>query len=240
MQIKNSTAIITGANRGLGRALIDALLHAGATKIYACARSDTGLKELEAISAKITPVRLAVTDPGQIKALASQTKGATLLINNAAILDFGGALESEEKTIARNIEVNLFGLLNLTRAIAPNIAQNGGGAIVNMLTLLSLASMPAITPYNISKAAAWSLTLSLRAELAGQNISVHSVFPGAIDTDMIRGVKMDKASPVDVAAAIVEGVNGDQEDIFPDAMSQQVYQAWRTDHKAVEKQFASM
>jgi len=130
--------------------------------------------------------------------------------------------------------------LNLSRAIAPNIAANGGGAIVNMLTLLSLASMPAITPYNISKAAAWSLTLSLRAELAGKNIAVHSVFPGAIDTDMLKGVEMDKSAPGDVAAAIIAGVIAGQEDIFPDPMSKQVYQAWRQDHKAVEKQFASM
>ncbi|VAW22042.1 Short-chain dehydrogenase/reductase SDR? [hydrothermal vent metagenome] len=240
MQIKNSTAIVTGANRGLGRALVDALLNQGAAKIYATARSQKSLGELELISPKITPVLLEVTDPGQIAELAGRTKDATLLINNAAILDFGAALESEQKTIEHNLEVNLFGLLNLTRAIAPNIAKNDGGAVVNILTLLSLASMPAITPYNISKAAAWSLTLSLRAELAASNISVHSVFPGAIDTDMIAGVEMDKTAPRDVAAAIVEGINQDKEDIFPDAMAQQVYQAWSKDHKAVEKQFASM
>lgn len=239
MKIQNSIAVVTGANRGVGRALVDALLKAGAAKIYATARTDEGLKALAAIDPKVVPLPLEVTDPSQVAALAEKTTDATLLINNAATISFGGALEADPGTISANLEVNLFGPLNLARAFAPGLQANGGGAILNMLTLLSLASMPSITPYNISKAAAWSMTLSLRAELAPKNITVHSVFPGAIDTDMLAGVEMDKASPADVARAIIAGVDAGEEDIFPDAMAREVYANWRKDHKQVEKQFAA-
>lgn len=140
---------------------------------------------------------------------------------------------------AKNLDVNLFGPLSLARAFAPVIKSNGGGAILNILTLLSLASMPGITPDNISKAAAWSMTLSLRAELAPKNTVVHSVFPGAIDTEMLAGVEMDKANPADVARTIVAGIGEGKEDIFPGVMARQVYANWRKDHKSVEKQFAA-
>jgi short-subunit dehydrogenase len=128
----------------------------------------------------------------------------------------------------------------MSRAFAPVIKQNGGGAIVNVLTLVALASMPGLAVYNASKAAAWSMTQSLRASLAGEKIEVYGVFPGAIDTDMLKGVEMPKTSPADVAKAIVAGLSEGREDIFPDPMSQQLYTAWRQDHKAVEKQFATM
>lgn len=240
MQIQNSIALVTGANRGLGRALVDALLNAGATKVYATARTDEGLTNLGAISPKVIPIQLEVTDANQIAALAKQTGDTNLLVNNAAIIGFGGAVDAQSSAISHNLEVNLFGPLNVTRAMIPVLQANGGGAIVNMLTLLSLASMPGITPYNISKAAAWSMTLSLRAELEPKNIAVHGVFPGAIDTDMVADFEMDKADPAEVARAIIDGVNSGDEDIFPDAMAQQVYGAWRQDHKQVEKQFAAM
>ncbi len=240
MQIQNTVALVTGANRGVGRALVAALLDAGATKIYATARTDDGLSALGAISPKVTPLRLEVTDTEQVTTLAERASDTNLLINNAAIIGFGGALDAEASAISNNLEVNLFGPLNVTRAMIPVLEANGLGAVVNMLTLLSLASMPGITPYNISKAAAWSMTLSLRAELEPKNIAVHGIFPGAIDTDMIADFHMDKADPSAVARAIIEGVNRGDEDIFPDEMARQVYGAWRQDHKQVEKQFAAM
>lgn len=128
----------------------------------------------------------------------------------------------------------------MARAFAPVIEHNGGGAIVNILSLVSLVSAPGLAGYNTSKAAAWSMTLSLRASLAARGITVHGVFPAGVDTDMLAGADMPKASPVDVARAIVSGLAENSEDIFPDAMSTQVYAAWRQDHKAVEKQFAAM
>ena len=114
------------------------------------------------------------------------------------------------------------------------------GAVVNLLTLVALASMPGLGVYNASKAAAWSLTQSLRADFAKRHVKVFSVFPGAVDTDMLKGVDMPKTAPAEVAAAVLAGVEADQEDIFPDPMSLQLYAHWANDHKAIERQFAAM
>jgi NAD(P)-dependent dehydrogenase (short-subunit alcohol dehydrogenase family) len=239
MNIKGSIALVTGANRGIGRALVGALLEAGATKVYAAARKvETLDRSLD--NKRVLPVSLDVTDEKAIAAVAAAAGDVTLLINNAGVLDFGAVLEAPLTAFERNFATNFYGVLATSRAFAPVIGRNGGGAIVNILTLVALASQPGLGVYNASKAAAWSLTQSLRASLTGRNISVHGVFPGAVDTDMLAGVEMPKARPEDVAAAIIAGVSQSREDIFPDAMSSSLYDAWRKDHKAVEKQFATM
>ena len=239
MEIKGSTAFVTGANRGIGRALVGALLNAGAAKVYAAARRIEKLEHfLE--NKRVIAVSVDVTDDKAITTLADKARDVTLLVNNAGVLNFGPVLDAPLTAFERNFATNFYGVLAASRAFAPVIERNGGGAIVNILTLVALASMPGLGVYNASKAAAWSLTQSLRASLAGRNIAVHGVFPGAVDTDMLAGVEMPKARPEDVAAAIVAGVSQSREDIFPDAMSASLYDAWRRDHKAVEKQFAVM
>jgi len=239
MEIKGSTALVTGANRGIGRALVGALLNAGAAKVYAAARRIDTLEDF-LDNKRVLPVSVDVTDDKAIAALAERTRDVTLLVNNAGVLDFGPVLDAPLTAFERNFATNFYGVLAASRAFAPVIERNGGGAIVNILTLVALASMPGLGVYNASKAAAWSLTQSLRASLAGRNIAVHGVFPGAVDTDMLAGVEMPKARPDEVATAIVAGVSQSREDIFPDAMSASLYDAWRKDHKAVEKQFAVM
>ena len=239
MDIKGSVAFVTGANRGIGRALVDALLEAGAAKVYAAARK-VGTLERLLNDKRVLPCSLDVTDENTIAAVAATASDVTLLVNNAGVLDFGPVLEAPLAAFERNFATNFYGVLATTRAFAPVIERNGGGAIVNILTLVALASMPGLGIYNASKAAAWSLTQSLRASLARCNIAVHGVFPGAVDTDMLAGVEMPKARRDDVAAAIIAGVAQSREDIFPDAMSASLYDAWRKDHKAVEKQFALM
>jgi NAD(P)-dependent dehydrogenase (short-subunit alcohol dehydrogenase family) len=239
MIIENSIAIVTGANRGIGKALVEALAEAGAKKIYATARDVTSLS-FESVRTEIVPVQLDVCDLASIDNLVREAGDASALFNNAGVLDFGDILDSPLENLQRNLETNFFGTLAMAKAFAPIIEENGGGAIINTLTLLSLASMPGLAAYNASKAAAWSMTLSLRASLEQRKIAVHSVFPGAVDTAMLEGVEMPKASPIDVAAEIVKGVNANEEDIFPDAMSTEVYRTWRNDHKAVEKSFAQM
>jgi len=162
------------------------------------------------------------------------------LFNNAGVLDFGDILDVPLDHIKRNFDTNFYGPLAVSRSFVPVIEANGGGAIVNTLTLLSLASMPGLAAYNASKAAAWSMTLSLRASLSERKIDVHSVFPGAVDTDMLDSIEMSKTSSIDVAQTIINGVNNNQEDIFPDAMSIEIYGAWSKDHKGVERKFAQM
>jgi NAD(P)-dependent dehydrogenase (short-subunit alcohol dehydrogenase family) len=241
MEIRNATALVTGANRGIGRALVAALLRTGAKTVYAASREARNLEATLVVDPKrVQPVLLDVTDRAQVAALPARLRDVTLLVNNAAVLHFGGILDVPVETVAAELDTNFYGKLLMARAFAPVIQGNGGGAIVNMLTLVALASMPGLSVYNASKAAAWSMKQSLRASLAGKGVAVHAVFPGAVDTDMLAGVEMPKASPEDVAAAIVAGVAADQEDIFPDPMSAQVYAAWRQDHKAVERQFASL
>ena len=241
MEIRDATALVTGANRGIGRALVGALLHAGVKTVYAASRAPGNLGATLALDPKrVRPVVLDVTNRDQVAALPARLTDVTLLVNNAAVLHFGGILDVPLDTLMAELDTNFYGKLVMARAFAPVIERNGGGAIVNMLTLVALASMPGLSVYNASKAAAWSMTQSLRASLAGKGVAVHGVFPGAVDTDMLAGVEMPKAAPEDVAAAIVAGVAANQEDIFPDAMSARVYAAWKQDHKAIERQFASM
>ena len=241
MQIRNTTALVTGANRGIGLALVKALLNSGAKKVYTGARD---VKTLEAVVAldrtRVQPLRLDVTNAEHISAATAAAPDVNLLINNAGILEFGSFLDVATDKVARQFATNFYGKLNMALAFTPIIEANGGVAIINMLTLVALASMPGLSTYNASKAAAWSMTQSLRATLASKKIQVIGVFPGAVDTDMLAGVDMPKTSPTDIASAVVSGIESGMEDIFPDPMSTQLYAEWKTDHKAVERQFALM
>ena len=240
MHIKNSVALVTGANRGIGRAYVEALLQHGASRVYAAARTLSALDSIVALDARrVQPIKLDVTSEADARAAAAEAGDVNLLINNAAILGVGSSADVPLDALRSNMETNFFGTLNVTRAFIPALERNHG-ALVNMLTLVALVSMPALSAYNASKAAALSLTQSLRADLGKRGISVHGVFPGAVDTDMIRAFEMPKTAPIDVATAVLTAVAAGEEDIFPDAMAQQVYAAWRQDPKAVERQFASM
>ena len=241
MKIKNSVALITGANRGIGRALVETFLQHGAARVYAAARRVADLDPVVAFDRKrVHPLQLDVTKPEDLAAAAAKATEVNVLINNAGILDFGGPLEVPTEALRRTMETNYYGMLHTTRAFAPAIEANGGGAVVNILTVAALASLPAIGAYNASKAAAWSMTQALRADLAKRGIQVFGVFPGPVDTDMSRQIELPKTAPSDVALAVLEGIEADDEDIFPDPMSKQTYAAWKADHKAVERRFASM
>jgi len=211
---------------------------AGVAKVDAAVRDPATMPA--GFGERVVPLRVDVTDRARVAALASEAADVTHLFDNAGVIDFGDILETPLDKVARNLETSFYGALAMARAFAPAIERNGGGAIVNILTLVALASMPGLAVYNASKAAAWSMTQSLRAGLSGRNIAVHGVFPGAVDTDMLAGVEMPKTSAAEVARVVVEGVEAGREDIFPDPMSQEVYAAWRADHKAVERQFATM
>lgn len=240
MNIKNAVVLVTGANRGIGRAFVESLLERGVGRIYAGARHAADAQALVALDAKrIVPLTLDVTKASDLASAAASATDINLLINNAGVLNFGSVLDAPAEAFTRNLDVNFYGLLNSTRAFAPTLIRNKG-AVVNILTLVALASMPGLGVYNASKAAAWSLTQSLRADLGKRGVKVFGVFPAGVDTDMLRGVDVPKASPLAVAEEVLDGIETGTEDIFPDPVSKQTYAAWTVDHKAIEHQFASM
>lgn len=241
MKIQGTVALVTGANRGIGRAIVEALLAEGAAKVYAGARGAADLAAVAALDpARVVPIALDVTHPAEIAAAAAAASDVRLLVNNAGVLSSGSVLESPEDAVRRDMEVNYFGTLAVSRAFAPVLEANGGGVLVNVLSVVSLASMPALGGYNASKAAAWSATQSLRAELGKRGIAVVSVFPGPIDTDMAKDLALDKTSPRVVAREVLEGIEAGTEDVFPDPMAKEVQAGWSVDPKAVERQFGAL
>ncbi len=236
MKITNSVAFVTGANRGIGRALVEALLAGGATRVYAAAREPASLGFL--VDPRVVPVALDITDAASVKAAAARAGDVTLLINNAGALEDGSAIDTGLDSLDRQFAVNVHGPLRTAQAFAPALKAHKG-AIVTILSVVGLAPMPGLAFYSASKAAAASLTAALRATLAVDGVAVHGVFPGPVDTEISRNIPLAKTSPVVVAAAILAGIEAGTSDIYPDPMAQGVGAAWSHDPKAVELQFAA-
>jgi NAD(P)-dependent dehydrogenase (short-subunit alcohol dehydrogenase family) len=239
MKIADTVALVTGANRGLGRALVAALLARGAGRVYAAARDPRAVPE----ERRVVPLRLDTADVAQVEVAAAAAPSVRLLVNNAGSLTSGSLLGGDRESLRHDMEVNYHGTLNIVRAFAPSLAAqtsqpSGDAAIVNVLSVVSMASMPALGGYSASKAAAWSLTQSLRAELRARGVRVHAVFPGPIDTDMARGLELVKTSAADVARAILDGIEAGHDDIAPDPMSAGVLATFLRDPRALERQFA--
>jgi NAD(P)-dependent dehydrogenase (short-subunit alcohol dehydrogenase family) len=244
MKFKDAIVLVTGANRGLGRALVDASLQAGARRVYAGARDPRSLAEVVARSEdRVVAVGLDITSSDSLAKAAERASDVTLLINNAGVLASFGLLTSSAEAIAQDFATNLFGTVAASKAFLPALERAsalGEAALVNVLSVVSLANMPALGGYSASKAAASSITQALRGDLVKLKIGVHGVFAGAIDTDMVKSMDIAKTSPAEVARGIVEGVERGEEDIFPDAMSRQLSAIWREDPKQLERQLASM
>lgn len=236
MDIRKSVAVVTGANRGLGRCLVDELLNQGGGKLYALARDPSTLRK----DARVVPVAFDLLDAEAIAAAAIVAGDATLLINNASTAMFATPLEADPAAVHAELAVNFEGLYNMIRAFVPVIEANGGGQIVNLLSLLSLASTPSMAGYSASKAAAHSLTQALRPGLAIKSITVHGVYPGGIDTDMLAGIDAPKTAPEEVATRILRSLADDVEDIFPDPNSQAMSEIWWSDPKAFERAFSGV
>jgi len=231
MNVRNKTILITGANRGIGRAIEEALKR-GAKRVYAGSRQPFVHSD-----DRVTPLILDVTNAAQIKGAVDSVAVLDILVNNAGV-DLHDDL-SERAGIDRHLAVNLFGTHGVTQAFLPLLARSQG-AIVNVLSLGTLASVPFSPAYAISKAAAFSMTQALRALWAGPGVKVHSVFPGPVDTDLTRNLDIPKASAESVARAIVDGIEKEEEDIFPDPMSGNIADGWRSGvTKALERQFAA-
>jgi len=239
LEIESAVALVTGANRGIGGALSEALLSRGIKKIYAAARDPDALRG--ARDARLVPLRLDVTDPQQIRAAAAAAPDVTLLFNNAGVTlnsELGSATVVEHAR--REMEVNYFGPLQLLREFAPILAHNGGGAWVTIGSLAGLTNIPFFPTYSASKAALHSLTQTARVLLGGQHTAVFGVYPGPVDTEMVRDLAMPKAPPSDVARAILDAIERGQEDIFPDAFARDFAREFQASPKASERQVAAM
>jgi NAD(P)-dependent dehydrogenase (short-subunit alcohol dehydrogenase family) len=232
MYLEKKTILITGANRGIGRALVDEALRRGAKRVFAGTRS--GLQHTDK---RVTPVTLDVTSVSQIQRAADEVDTLDLLINNAGVAIYDDL--SKLDVIEQHLAVNFLGPLRVTHAFLP-VLKRSRGAIVNNLSLAALAPLPVIPAYSLSKAAAFNMTQSLRAFLAGQGVTVHAVFLGPVDTDMTRGFEIPKTSAETAARGIVDGLERGDDEIFPDPASQSVAESWRTGAaKALERQFAA-
>jgi len=218
MNFKDSVVLVTGANRGLGKALAQAAVKAGARKVYAAARNPDAID-----IAGVTPIKLDVTNAADIAAAVQAIPDLTILVNNAGISTGSGATTPDALKAARDeMEVNFFAPLALSHAFAPTLGRNGGGAIINILSALSWLSFPSTGTYSASKAAAWGLSNSLRGELRAQNTQVLAAHMGYMDTDMTAGIDAPKSAPADIAAAIVTALEANQDEVLTDAVSHQV------------------
>ena len=231
--IAGRTVLVTGANRGLGQALVDEALERGAKLVYAATRQPFDHPE-----GRVAPLTIDVTDATQVREAVDKVGALDILINNAGVsvpddLSDQGAFE-------RHLAVNLFGTWAVTDAFLPSLTQTRG-RIVNVVSIAALAAIPILPAYSASKAAALSLTQSLRPLLAERGVKVHAVLPGPIDTDMVRALQIPKAAPESVARAIFDGLENGDEDIFPDPMSAMLADGWRAGvSKELERQNASL
>jgi NAD(P)-dependent dehydrogenase (short-subunit alcohol dehydrogenase family) len=235
-RIEGAVALVTGANRGIGRALTEALLIRGARKVYAAARNPDVVRD-----ERLRALRLDVTDADQIRAAGEAASDVQLVFNNAGVALATGLAGSRVLDEARReMEVNYFGPLQLLQRLAPTLARNGGGAVVNVGSAAGLTNVPFLPTYSASKAALHSLTQAARILLAPQGTSVFGVYAGPVDTDMVRDLALPKTSPRDVAFAILDGIEAGQEDIFPDPFAVEFGRQFGSSPKASERQISAM
>ncbi|MFC0033079.1 SDR family oxidoreductase [Micromonospora chaiyaphumensis] len=216
MKIAGSTALVTGANRGFGRHLAAELLARGAT-VYAGARNPDTVDLPGAV-----PVRLDITDPASVAAAAELAGDVTLLVNNAGVSTGADLLDGDLAEIRRELETHYLGTLSVVRAFAPRIAANGGGTVLNILSALSWITFPQVGAYGAAKAAEWSMTNALRAQLADRGVRVAGLHVGYMDTDMAAHVTAPKSDPAEIARIAVDGIEADRYEIVADETSRQV------------------
>lgn len=238
MKIAESTALVTGANRGLGACFVAELLAGGATKVYATARNPQTIDPAVAGDPRVRTLALDATDQASVDAAASAASDVNLLINNAGVLGFGSALEGDIDLFGRDMHTNYLGTVRVSRAFVPVLESNGPAVIANVLTLIALAPVGPMAGYSASKAAAHSFTQALRAEVRNRGITVVGAYPGGIDTDMLAGVAADKAAPEEVARRIVAGIAAGDTVVWPDDASEGAGKVYLGDPIQLERMLA--
>jgi NAD(P)-dependent dehydrogenase (short-subunit alcohol dehydrogenase family) len=232
MTIAEKSVLVTGANRGIGQALVDEALRRGAKRVYAGTRQPLTHRD-----GRVTPLTVDVTDKAQIQAAVDNVESLDLLINNAGVAPYDDL--TDRGTLEQTLAVNFFGTYAMTQAFLPLLTR-ARGAIVNNVSLMALAPLPLTPSYAISKAASFNMTQSLRALLVAQGVTVHAVLTGPTDTEMTRGFEIPKATRESVARAIFDGLENGDEDIFPDPMSAAMAESWCNGAvKAMERESAA-
>jgi len=231
MTIKDKTILVTGGNRGIGKALVNEALSRGAKRVYVGTR-----QPLIHLDKRVTPLMLDITDTAQIQSAVAQIEELDILINNAGVALYDDL--SDRTAIEKSLAVNFYGPYDVIRGFLPQLKRSKG-AIVNNVSVMALAPFPITPAYALSKAAAFNMTQSFRALLAKQDVSVYAVLTGPTDTDMTKGFDVPKASPESVAKAIFDGIESGEEEIFPDPMTAPLAEGWRNGAvKAMEQQNA--
>jgi len=235
MNLNESVALVTGANRGLGARLVQELLRAGAAKVYATSRTPGEVAADVTADPRVVTLTLDITDPDSAQQAARAAQDVTVLVNNAGVLAFGSALDGDLDAFERDLRTNYLGTLRVTRAFVPVLERNAPAAVVNVLTLIALAPVAPMAGYSASKAAAHSATQALRAELRGRGIAVLGAYPGGIDTDMLAGIDAEKAPPQVVARRIIAALAAGETVVFPDDASAAAGAVYRQDPLKLEQ-----
>jgi NAD(P)-dependent dehydrogenase (short-subunit alcohol dehydrogenase family) len=236
VKIEGSVALVTGANRGLGKAYTEALIAAGAAKVYAGARDPSTVAD-----PRLTAIKLDVTSPTDIAAAAKMCRDVNLLINNAGVMLRSPVLKGgSEAVMRREMEVNVYGTLAMVRAFAPMLANNGGGAIVNVLSVVSWIVNAFNATYCASKHAALAVSDAVRIELKAQGTQVVGVYAGFIDTDMAAGIDHAKTPPLQVAERTLDGIRRGQDHIFADRRAEELWQALRSDPAQIAQEMQKL
>jgi NAD(P)-dependent dehydrogenase (short-subunit alcohol dehydrogenase family) len=238
--LKDTVALVTGANRGIGAAFVSGLLAAGAKRVYAAARDPQTLAGLAQSDTRVVPIALDITDDTSVQAAAARFIDVDLVVNNAGVLLGARLIAAADLSAARQeMEVNYFGLLRMSRAFAPILAANGGGTLINVLSILSRVANPEAGGYSASKAAALSLTQAARTELLSQGTRVIGVLPGFVDTPMAAEITAPKIQPSEVVRATLDALlTDDEDDVYPGEQASQIAAWLLQDPKAVERLFA--
>jgi NAD(P)-dependent dehydrogenase (short-subunit alcohol dehydrogenase family) len=237
MNIEGSVALVTGANRGIGRAFAAELLARGASKVYAGVRDPSSVDD-----PRLHPIALDVTDPGQVAAAADLARDVDLVVNNAGVGGLSTPLTATLGAARTELETNYLGLVSMTQAFAPGLAARGGGAFVNVLSVVSWVGMPHLTTYSASKAAAWAYSNAARIELAAQGTEVVGVHVGYVDTDLTAGLDGDKVAPGQVATAALDALAAGEPEALVDDLARSVKAGLADDQRliypGIREQFA--
>lgn len=232
MDFSNRTVLVTGSNRGIGKALVARILEEGVARIYTAARTPDSLPDFG--DERVVALKLDITDQAQVDRAAETAHDVDLLINNAGILHWEGTVEGSMDAFRRDMEVNHFGTLRMMRAFVPVLESKTDPAIANVLSITAFTGLPLHAGYSASKAAAFSTAQCMRIELAGRGIAVHTINPGPIETDMTAEHPMDCADVDETADAIVTEMKAGVSDIFPDAAAKQLFALWSDDYRKLE------